>query len=223
MLRNYLVVAWRNLRKQKLYSLINILGLTVGLSSFLLIFLYLQDEYTYDRMHPESEQTYRLSYWRQWDNGNVEAFAISGGQWGPRLVERFPEAEAVMRMTHSAYPTHVNRVGSVDAFMEPQFYWAEDNFLDFFDLNLLRGEKETVFAQLDNVLISESTAKKYFRRGKSDGSTDGVQSPLWCHYFDCVRRLRGRTEQLPHETNICWQLCATQSADDPDLELGSVH
>ncbi|MEM9325973.1 MAG: FtsX-like permease family protein [Bacteroidota bacterium] len=162
MIRNYLVVAWRSLRKQPLYSTINILGLAIGLTSFLLIFLYLQDEYTYDHMHPDHEETYRLSYWRQWDNGNVEAFAISGGQWGPRLVERFPEVVDVIRLTHSAYPTHVNEQGSQDAFMEPHFYWAEDNFLDFFDLQLVQGEKETVFAQLDNVLISASSAKKYF-------------------------------------------------------------
>ncbi len=162
MIRNYLVVAWRNLRKQRVYSLINILGLTVGLSSFLLIFLYLQDEYTYDQMHPEHEQTYRLSYWRQWDNGNVEAFAVSGGQWGPRAMDRFPQVTDMTRMTHSGYPTHVNRQESINTFMEPQFYWVEDNFLDFFDFPLVLGDKETAFSQLDNVLISEAAAKKYF-------------------------------------------------------------
>ncbi len=162
MLKNYIKVAWRNLTRQRLYSLINILGLTTGLSSFLLIYFYLQDELTYDRFHHDYEKIYRLSYFREWDNGNIEAMATSGSTWGPRYKQLFPEVEDFVRLCHSGYPGYVNREDYIDAFMEPQFYWVDDNFLDLFNFSLKYGEKETVFSQVENVVISESAATKYF-------------------------------------------------------------
>ena len=101
MLKNYLKVAWRNLKGQKLYSAINILGLTVGLSSFLLIYLYLHDELSYDQFHEDYEQIYRFSYWRQWDNGEVQAMATSGSTWGPHYRDLIPGVEDFVRLTHT--------------------------------------------------------------------------------------------------------------------------
>ncbi len=162
MFKSYLTVAWRNLARQKLYSTINILGLTVGLSSFLLIFLYLQDELSYDQMHPEYERVYRFSYLRAWDTGEIGAMATSGATWGPRYAERFPEVEAYARLAHSGYPGYVNRENSAEAFMEPKFYWVDPSLLDLLHFPLKLGTKEAAFSQVENVLISESAATKYF-------------------------------------------------------------
>ncbi len=162
MLKNYLKVAWRNLLKQKLYSIVNILGLTVGLSSFVLIYLYLEDELTYDQYHQDHEQIYRFSYVRAWENGEKQAMATSGATWGPRYKESIPEVESYARLTHSGYPGYVKRENSVNAFMEPNFHWVDKEFIEMFSFPMKLGNKEAAFAQLDNILISESAAEKYF-------------------------------------------------------------
>ncbi len=162
MIRSYLKIAWRNLRSQKLYSFINILGLTVGLSSFLLIYLYIHDELTYDQFHPEYEKIYKMSYWRQAQNGDIEAFATSGPAWGPRYKELYPEVEDYVILTHAGYPGYINRENEIEVYMEPDFKWATDNFFQFFHFNLLKGEREQVMETLNGVVLTESTAKKYF-------------------------------------------------------------
>lgn len=162
MLKNYFKVAWRNLKGQKLYSAINILGLTVGLSSFLLIYLYLNDELTYDQFHNDYEDIYRFSYWRQWDSGEVQAMATSGSTWGPHYKDLIPEVEDFVRLTHSGYPGYVNRENDINAFMEPRFYWVDHNFFEVFNFPLKIGDKATLFSQLNSVVISESAAIKYF-------------------------------------------------------------
>ncbi len=162
MFRNYLIVAWRNLKKQRLYSVINVLGLSVGLSAFLLIALYLNNELSYDRMHPDYEEIYRLSYNRKWDNGNTQAMATSSAVWAPRYEEQFPEVSAYTRLTHQGYPGFVNKEDDINSFMEPKFYWVDANFLEVFNFPLIYGNKETVFSQTDGVVLSESMVNKYF-------------------------------------------------------------
>ena len=162
MLRNYLTIAWRNLIKQKLYSAINVLGLTVGLSCFLLIFVYLQDEFTADRFFTDYEKIYRFSYVRNWENGTEQAMATSGGTWGPRYTDLFPGVTQFARLAHTGYPGFVNRLDAVDAFMEPKFYFVDSTFLDLLDFPLKAGNQKTVLSRNDYVIISESTAKKYF-------------------------------------------------------------
>ena len=187
MLKNYLKVAWRNLKKQKLYSIINILGLSVGLSSFLLIYLYLYDELTYDQFNRDHERIYRFSYWRLWDTGESEAMASSGGTWGPRYLELIPEVEDYNRLLHSGYPGYVNRENSTDAFMEPKFYWVDDNFFQFFDYPIKTGDKETALARADNVVISEAAASKAARvEVNSQGSRSSCPTTGTARYMgDC--------------------------------------
>lgn len=162
MLRNYLKVAWRNIRRQKLYSFINILGLTVGLTSFLLIFLYVNDELSYDDFHPDAEEVYRMSYFRKAQSGDIEPFATSGTTWAPRYVELYPEVTDYAILTHAGYPGYINRENKNDVYIEPDFKWSTDNFFQFFNFELLQGNPESALTTLNAVVLTESTAKKYF-------------------------------------------------------------
>lgn len=162
MLRNYLKVAWRNIRRQKLYSFINILGLTVGLTSFLLIFLYVKDELSYDDFHPDAEQVYRMSYFRKAQSGDIEPFATSGTTWAPRYVELYPEVTDYAILTHAGYPGYINRENENDVYIEPDFKWSTDNFFQFFNFQFLQGNPESALSTLNAVVLTESTAKKYF-------------------------------------------------------------
>ncbi|MEQ9297335.1 MAG: FtsX-like permease family protein [Cyclobacteriaceae bacterium] len=117
---------------------------------------------TYDQFNQEHEKIYRLSYYRQVQNGDIVANATSGTTWGPRYKEIIPEVENYTRLSHSGYPGYINIQGDVNAFMEPLFYWVDDNFLDVFYFPLKSGNRRTVFQDMNSVVISETSAKKYF-------------------------------------------------------------
>ncbi len=198
MLRNYLKVAWRNIRRQKLYSFINILGLTVGLTSFLLIFLYVKDELSYDDFHPDAEQVYRMSYFRKAQSGDIEPFATSGTTWAPRYLELYPEVTDYTILTHAGYPGYINRENVNDVYIEPDFKWATDNFFQFFNFKLLQGDPESVLSTMNAVVLTESTAKKYF----------GDENPIGhnIHYnvsgVEAILTVTGVMEDPPANTHI---------------------
>ncbi|MEO1450433.1 MAG: ABC transporter permease, partial [Bacteroidota bacterium] len=85
MFRNFLKTAFRNLVRQRLFSGIHILGLAIGLASALLIFLYIQDEMSFDSMHPEVDNTYRIGFVYTMDNGNTRNIGSTPGAWSSQL------------------------------------------------------------------------------------------------------------------------------------------
>ncbi|MCB0666191.1 MAG: ABC transporter permease [Saprospiraceae bacterium] len=198
MLKNYFKVAWRSLLNQRLNTTINILGLTVGLTSFFLIYLYVHDELSYDRFHQDYDQIYRMSYYRKAENGNIEAFATSGTSWAPRYKEMIPAVEDFVILTHAGYPGYINRENSTDVYMEPDFKWATSNFFEFFHFPLVSGDPELVLEPLNAVLLTETMAKKYF------GKENPLGKQLIYNVSGVVANLRvtGVMEDPPSNTHI---------------------
>lgn len=98
MIRNYLKVALRNIRRHKAYSLINILGLSVGMACFFLIFLYVQHELSYDRFHGQSDQIYRIT--TEWQiEGQTQVHNTTAAPVAPALINDFPEVQNTVRQT----------------------------------------------------------------------------------------------------------------------------
>ncbi len=91
MLRNYLIIAYRNFLKQKTYTLINVFGLAVGLASAICIFLYVEDELSYNSNHPGRDNIYALSVSIQNRDGRVDYFTLVPGGWANRLKQNQPE------------------------------------------------------------------------------------------------------------------------------------
>ncbi len=198
MLKNFILVSWRNILKQRLYSIINLVGLTVGITCFLSIYLYLDDELSYDRFHKEYEKIYRLSYERKNDDGSVEVMGTSGSNWGPRFEERIPEVEAQLRLTHSGYPGYVKRINETEAFMEPKFYWASDSYFEFFSYPLLQGDPSTILDDISSAVITESSAEKYF------GSEDPIGKSMIFSVFgqDINFKISGVMMDPPGNTHL---------------------
>lgn len=198
MLSNYLKVAWRSLKNQRLNTLINILGLTVGLTSFFLIYLYVHDEVTYDSFHPDYDRIYRMSYYRKAQNGTVEAFATSGTVWAPRYKELIPGVEDYVILTHAGYPGYINRENETDVYMEPDFKWATSNFFQFFHFPLISGDPLDVLQTLNSVVLTESTARKYF------GAEDPMGKQLVYNVSGVVANLTvtGIMQDPPSNTHI---------------------
>jgi putative ABC transport system permease protein len=156
MLKNYFKIAWRNLKKNRLYAFVNITGLTVGIVSCLLIGVYIKNELSYDRFNENADRTVRVTmdYAR---GGNPQKVAVTGTKVGPQFKRTFPVVENFARLEkRSGVVTYNNRV-----FEENSMLYADPSFFKLFSFKLLNGD-ETALNSTDKIIITETTAKKYF-------------------------------------------------------------
>jgi len=163
MYKNYLIIAYRNFFKQKVYSLINTAGLAIGLACFILIFLFINDELSYDRFHVKSDRTYRLVE-HFISDGVGEHSASQPFPVGPTLKNDFPEMVAhSVRMFNFQSPfLSVANVEAEKEFNESRVFYVDSTFFDVFDFQLLTGDKKFALDGPNSILITESMAKKYF-------------------------------------------------------------
>ena len=163
MLKNYFKITYRNFLKQKVYSLLNVGGLAIGLTCFILIFLYIQDELSYDRFHSQSDRTYRvLEHFES--EGVGEHSASQPFPTGPTLKNDFPrQIQHAVRLFNFQSPTLalVNKAAD-KAFNESRLFFADSTFLDVFDFELIEGDRERALDEPNSILITESMARKYF-------------------------------------------------------------
>lgn len=170
MFRNYLVTAFRNIVKHKVYSLINIFGFALGLSCFLLIVIYLRHELSYDTYHEKADRIYRVAeIYTQ--SGNVQHIANSPALWGPTLKEEFPEVVDYVRFMPPATQFVVARADKDQRFYEKRFVFADASVFDVFDFELTAGDSRTCLGEPNRVLLTESTVEKYFGEEDPLGKT----------------------------------------------------
>ncbi len=158
MLINYLKIAARNLMKNKVYSFINILGLAVGIACSIAILLYVRDELSYDKFNINDNQIYRLCI--NVRIGNTESHSPkSPPPMGAALLHDFPEVLSFTRIRNSGFP--VLRYKD-KAFSEERFFQVDSTFFDVFTVKFLEGDPKIALTQPNNIVITESMAKKYF-------------------------------------------------------------
>lgn len=159
MIKNYFKIAWRNLVRSKVFSAINILGLALGLTAFLLLTLYIKDELSYDRFHEKGERIYRVSREFVSERGSTDLYL---GQvappYGPLIAQDFPEVERVVRMlaTNATF-----RYGD-KLYDEQRVFFAEDGFFELFTVPVVQGDPQTALKNPFTVMLSVPIAKKYF-------------------------------------------------------------
>ncbi len=172
MIKNYIKIAWRNLIGQKFYSVLNILGLTVGIVSCLLIVLYVKHELSYDRYHAKADQIHRVAF-KGMMNGSLFEIPIAGAPAGAAMVRDLPEVKAF---------TRINRQGSTFASYEDKSFkefgvmYADPNFFDVFSVQLLSGNAGDVLNAPNTVVLSEAMAQKYFGNENPVGKTIKLDS-----------------------------------------------
>lgn len=156
--------------RQKGFSIINISGLTIGITCSLLILLYIQDELSYDRFHPDADRIFRVGF-----NGTLEGKEFSSAQTGTpvsrALQKEIPGIESVIRLASWAtFPVRYED----KAFTEDKMLLADSNFFRFFNFKLITGHPDTVFNDRGKLVITESAARRYFGyRGNGDKSPIG--------------------------------------------------
>jgi putative ABC transport system permease protein len=156
MFRSYLKIAWRNLMKNKVFSLINITGLTIGITVCMMIFLFIMNEFSVDDFHKNGKLIYRVM--RGYDKSKPRVAYLSA-PYAPALLNDFPgEIKKAVRVGVN------NNLVSFDdrAFDEHHVYDADEDFFTLFSFPLLIGNPETVLKNPGSVVLTESTAIKYF-------------------------------------------------------------
>lgn len=160
MLKNYLSVALRNLIKHKFYSLINILGLSIGLTCFLMITLFVSDELSYDNFHEDSDRIYRMDF-SGVINGSEFVTALASAPAGPTMPTEFPEVEDATRI-RTAGNWMIKKKGGEDTFNEEDATFVDKNFFEFFDFRLIKGDAATCLERPNTLVLNASEAEKIF-------------------------------------------------------------
>src|SRR5688500_11139696 len=127
MLVNYLLLALRNLKKQRGYAIINTIGLAIGLASALFIFLYVHDELTYDTQHPHAVQTYRLGSRFEFPNGESQAYPGSPAGWHNFLVNNNKDITEISSFSFLGMPTSIQYLPADKIILTQEIIWAERN------------------------------------------------------------------------------------------------
>ncbi len=199
MLSNYLKIAWRNILRDKSFSLINIGGLAIGIAACLLILQYVAYERSYDQFHQNAGQIYRVKQDR-FEKG-VLATEWAGGAYavGNTMKAIFPEVESYVKLTgdQTAIVEWQERQGSVE-----KLYFTSRDFFRVFSYPLLAGDPQTALAEVNTAVMSESLARKLFGTQDPMGQTVRINRNLSC-------KITGVFKDFPANTHLKTELMAS--------------
>ena len=182
MFRNYFAIAIRNIHRNKVHSFINIIGLALGLASFILIMLFVLDELSYENFHLKADRIYRIS-----PANSVRTAPLLS----PTLKADFPEIESATRLQHYS---GIMKDNDKSLFEEKTFF-ANPDFLNIMTLDFVLGNKEGALDDPYQAVISESVAEKYF------GTKDGLGKVLI--FLDTIPlKITGVYKNLPSNTHL---------------------
>ncbi len=192
MLENYLLIAWRNLRANKLFSAINVLGLAIGLACCILILLFVRNELSYDRHYENADRTVRVV--RHFTTSNLHLATVAA-PFGPLLQEDFPEVEDMTRLNVMNLPLSVED----RTFSNLVMGMADPNLFDFFQLEFVRGEPEGALEQPFTGVLTESAAAQMFGNEDPIGQTVTVLGQI-------DMKVTGVIRDLPENTHLSFDL-----------------
>jgi putative ABC transport system permease protein len=203
MLKNYIKIAIRNMFRNRLYSLINLFGLALGLAACLTIWLWVQDELSYDRFHTNAERIYRVE--RRVDFRDLHGQSpTTAGAYGPALVRDYPEIMHYARL-------HKNELSIKDqknVFHKQQLIVADNSIFEIFDFHLERGDPKTALTQPKSMVLSRANALKYL------GTEDAVGKSITVDWGGTLAdfQITGILEEIPHNSHVRFDVLASISS-----------
>ncbi|GAB2586762.1 ABC transporter permease [Spirosoma areae] len=207
MLTNYLKIAWRNLRKDKFYSLINILGLTIGVTCGLLLLLYVTDELSYDRYHANANQIYRIvSHITEPDK--VNRWSSTQPPLVKTLKQDYPFVKNYVRFF--PYGRVLFRQGE-KRFYEDDVYAADSTVFDVFSYKFIEGDPKTALAQPGNVVLTQKSAQKFF--GSRSALGQSLQTNDTTFY-----KVTGVLEDVPKNSHFTFNALISRSQNERQQE-----
>ncbi|MFC1898089.1 ABC transporter permease [Candidatus Cloacimonadota bacterium] len=204
MFKNYLKMSWRNIRKHKLNSTINIVGLALGLACSLLILFYLKAEISYDKHYSKADSIYRVTSESLDENGLH--WAVISPLHALEIQADIPEVESAIRMFYCYTQIYSYGEGEeVKRFQEDHGFYADPGFVDMFDVEFIRGNPETALNELNSIVLTESFAKRYF----------GEENPLGKTIQNEENRIEmqvtGVIKDLPYNTHFNYEYLVSMS------------
>jgi putative ABC transport system permease protein len=164
MLKNYLMITLRNIKKHKGYSFINIAGLAIGMACCILIFLYVWDELSFDRYHEHADRIYRLERKGRF-NGQDYHEAVSPNPMGPALANDFPEILQAVRFV----PRGMLVRDQKNTYSPEAFFFTDANVFDVFSFSLVKGNPNTALVEPNSIILTETMARRYLADGEPLG------------------------------------------------------
>ena len=196
MFNNYLKIAFRNLRKHKGYSFINIFGLAIGITCFILIILYVQYEYSFDKFHEKSDRIYRIAHRGQIIDNEV-AGAHNPAALSETLLSEYPEVEQAIKIQNRG---SILSIGE-KSFKDNVIIAADPEFLAIFNFPLIAGDPYTVLSQPNSAVITKATAEKHF------GSEDPVNKTIRIREIDF--KITGILNNIPENSHLQFNILLT--------------
>ena len=198
MLKNYFKIAWRNLTRNKIYSFINIAGLSMGLACAMLIMLYVKDEVSYDRFHKNVNNIYRVVS-KSKQQGQDREMGNTGLLQGPRFIQNVPGIKSFVRVQDG-----VEDIKMGTEVESQSLLYVDSSFFSIFTFPLLEGNYKTCLTEPHSIVLSEDAAKKYF------ATTDAVGKVL---------KVKEDTTFVPYKVTAVAKRCPQNSSLQFDVLL----
>ena len=199
MIYNNLKIALRQLRKHKFYSLINIGGLSVSVACSIIILLYIQHEWSFDRYHKNAEQTYRLLLDINLNQSEAMGVALPPPV-APTMLEEFPEVANAARINvyfNNAGSNNVRVDGQSESSYQEGFVYADQEMSEIFDFSSVQGDPNTWLQDPNTVVITQKVAHQFFK------NTDPIGKSIILNEDDASRfRITGVIEDMPDNTHL---------------------
>jgi len=204
MIKNYIKIAFRSLLKDKVFSLINIFGLSVGMAAFLLIYQYVAFEMSYDKFLHNTDNIYRVSLDQYRNNELVITSAENYPGVGPAIVADFPEVISYARLYNMGYKNNIiisyeEANGGPIQYRQRKFLYADSSFLPMLGYPMKLGDVTTALAEPFSIVISESYAKMYFGEDNPIGKSLRLQDD---DSNDETCKVTGVFKDIPANTHL---------------------
>jgi putative ABC transport system permease protein len=192
MLRNYFTIAFRNLKKHKVFSLVNIAGLAVGLGVFWLMALYIADELSFDRWEANADRIYRVAQSAEWTGGKFR-LAVTSAPFAPSLKKDYPEIEDAARIDPEGGGTLVYEDKQIKA---GDILMADNSLLGMFAFKFLYGDSRQALATPQSIVLTRSLAEKIF------GDADDALGKTINFQHGVPHRVTGVIEDMPANSHL---------------------
>lgn len=211
MLKNYLKVAWRNLKSDGTFSVINILGLSMGLAISILLFMFIVREKSFDQMYAKKENIYRVLLHREGNHGE-ETWASVPAALAPAVKQSIPEVEKTARLLKHDFGGSAFIQANEQDFVETGLYWSDPEILNIFEVDYVYGNPVSPIDRPNTTLLSKSAATKYFGNRNPVGETIIVDN-------DKTLEVTGVFEDLPEnstfDANVIASFSTTNFSKNP--------
>lgn len=198
MLNNYFLIVLRTIRKNPGYAGVNILGLTLGITAFLMIVLVVRYEVSYDKFHSDSDKIFRINNELRLSSGNYK-YPTTTSAFGPTLLSELPEVTSYTRLGGAGQEIIIEV--DTELFKEENHFFADSTFLEFFNFELLRGDKTKVLDAPNTAVFTVSSAMRYFGTLDVIGREFKVKGGTDVNYI-----VTGLLKDLPKNSHIQFQI-----------------